>query len=147
MPRLATAAERKEITRFAAEPEQRAERRKSAPSGKEAKIKDAEERLGVGEELTRCRAVLDLMKLRPDSYWFAQPVPVELIPDYLEIIDTPMDYSTVRKRLDAAEYDDLFAFAADMRLVYTNAVKYAHSSPPTLPGDSAPREGDYPLTD
>ena len=76
--------------------------------------------------MERCVAVLDLMSLRPDGYWFANPVPVELVPDYPEVITSPMDYSTVRQRLeDGGHYgEDPLAFAADMRLIFTNAVTY-----------------------
>ena len=35
-----------------------------------------------------------------------------------------MDYSTVGKKLAADEYTDPIAFAADVRQIYTNAVKY-----------------------
>ena len=76
--------------------------------------------------MERCGAVLDLMELRPDAYWFADPVPVDLVPDYLEIIDEPSDYSTVRHRLISGDYgeEDVVAFAADVRRIFTNAVKY-----------------------
>jgi hypothetical protein len=60
------------------------------------------------------------------SRWFTDPVdPVELdIPDYFEIIKTPMDLLTVKKNLDEGVYDGPEKFLEDVRLVFSNAVMY-----------------------
>ena len=116
--------ERTKVERFEASAPDAGPRKRTI-SSKEKKQKDAEDRLEQGEPMDRCRAVLDLLTLRPDAAWFANPVPVDVIPDYLEVIDTPSDYSTVRERLEAGAYgDDVVQFAADVRVIYTNAVTY-----------------------
>ena len=117
--------ERTEVKRFDATPAEK-QPRKKVPSSKEKRMADAEGRLEEGAPMERCGAVLDLLELRPDSYWFADPVPVDLVPDYLEIIDEPCDYATVRHRLRTGQYgeEDVVAFAADVRRIFTNAVKY-----------------------
>jgi hypothetical protein len=55
--------------------------------------------------------------------WFHVPVdPVALgIPNYFDIIKTPMDLGTVRKKLDLGEYEGAEDFAVDVRLVFSNA--------------------------
>ena len=57
---------------------------------------------------------------------FLEPVdPVELgIPDYFDIIKTPMDFGTIKEKLgNLHNYDDE-KFAEDMRLVFNNAKTY-----------------------
>ncbi|KAJ3301783.1 hypothetical protein HDV03_000322 [Kappamyces sp. JEL0829] len=58
--------------------------------------------------------------------WFLVPVdPVALqIPTYFEVIKRPMDLGTVKKKLDAGEYDGDEDFAADVRLVFSNAMQF-----------------------
>ena len=61
-------------------------------------------------------------------------VPVEDVPDYLEIVPKPMDFGTIRGKLEGSEYekkgDDQahLRFSADVRLVFTNAIKYNFSA-------------------
>ena len=81
-----------------------------------------------GSTMERCKAVVCLMSMRSSAFWFMKPVPIELVPDYLEVIDKPMDYSTVRKRLDSGEYKTMNTFASDMRLIFHNAILYNWSS-------------------
>ena len=54
---------------------------------------------------------------------FLEPVdPVELgIPDYFDIIKTPMDFGTIQKEIE--KYDEA-TFAENMRLVFNNAKTY-----------------------
>ena len=48
------------------------------------------------------------------------------VPDYAEVIERPMDYSTILTKLNSGAYgEDAAAFAADMRLVVSNAVLYS----------------------
>ena len=115
--------ERKSIQRFEADPTSQPRSKQKIISARERKQQDAELRLEQGLPMERCRAVLDLMKLRADAAWFLFPVDTAAIPDYADIIDTPMDYSTVSEKLDSAAYEDNFAFAEDMRQIFRNAVK------------------------
>jgi len=46
---------------------------------------------------------------------------------YPDIIDKPMDYHTIRTKLDANTIDSPESFAADVRLVFDNAVKFTPS--------------------
>ena len=57
---------------------------------------------------------------------FNQPVdPIALnIPDYLTIIKHPMDLQTVRSKLKRGVYATVDEYAADVRLVFSNAMEY-----------------------
>ena len=44
---------------------------------------------------------------------------------YFEMIKSPMDYGTIKGKLEAGTYSDAAAFAADVRLVCSNAVTYS----------------------
>ena len=59
---------------------------------------------------------------------FSEPVDhVALgIPDYPEIVKTPMDLGTVKRKLDAGEYDEVgpSGFVADAQLAFENCLLY-----------------------
>lgn len=65
------------------------------------RVKAAEGGLTQGSKMERCRAALDLMQLRPDAFWFTNPVNLDDVPDYLDIIDSPSVQPWPRMRLDA----------------------------------------------
>lgn len=71
-----------------------------------------------------CRKLLDMMWLRPDSTPFREPVDTMQFPDYLQIIDTPMDLRTVKEDLLGGNYEDPLDFAKDVRLIFQNSKNY-----------------------
>lgn len=70
------------------------------------------------------RAVLDQLQEKDQTKIFAQPVSVKEVPDYLDHIKQPMDFSTMRKRIDAHEYKNLEEFEDDFNLIINNCMKY-----------------------
>ncbi|XP_030627245.1 bromodomain-containing protein 1 [Chanos chanos] len=70
------------------------------------------------------KAVLDQLQERDQAKIFAQPVSIEEVPDYLDHIKHPMDFSTMRKRIDAQAYRNLDEFEADFNLIISNCMKY-----------------------
>lgn len=46
------------------------------------------------------------------------------VPDYLDHIKHPMDFSTMRKRLEAQGYKNLTEFEEDFNLIIDNCMKY-----------------------
>ena len=76
----------KAIARFGAEEEDDDD--DDMPLG-QARLQAAETRLVQGTMIERCKAVLDLMQLRPDAFIFAKPVTEDDVPDYFEIITEP----------------------------------------------------------
>ena len=61
-----------------------------------------------------------------DSEIFHKPVnPVELgIPDYFDIIKNPMDFSTIKRKLNNTVYRNCKEFTEDMELVFHNCILY-----------------------
>uniref|UniRef100_A0A8C1J9X4 Pleckstrin homology domain interacting protein n=1 Tax=Cyprinus carpio TaxID=7962 RepID=A0A8C1J9X4_CYPCA len=84
----------------------------------------------------RCRELLELIFQCEDSEPFRQPVDLEdfstLPPDsktldYLDIVDTPMDFTTVLNRLLEGEYDTPMDLCKDVRLIFSNSKAYTPS--------------------
>ncbi|KAL5733445.1 hypothetical protein ACOSP7_032777 [Xanthoceras sorbifolium] len=57
---------------------------------------------------------------------FLQPVDVKGLglDDYYEVIDKPMDFSTVKKQMEAKEYKNVREICTDVRLIFKNAMEY-----------------------
>jgi hypothetical protein len=76
--------------------------------------------------MKKCSDLLKELTKLHQSQWFLEPVdPVKYnIPDYPKIIKQPMDFSTIRGKIENGLYESINAFAEDMRLVFRNAVTY-----------------------
>ncbi|MEQ2160520.1 hypothetical protein GOODEAATRI_000037 [Goodea atripinnis] len=59
-----------------------------------------------------------------DSEPFRQPVDPENYPDYLDIIDAPMDFGTVKRTLEEDRYENPIELCKDTRLIFANAKAY-----------------------
>uniref|UniRef100_A0A3P8XUH4 PH-interacting protein n=1 Tax=Esox lucius TaxID=8010 RepID=A0A3P8XUH4_ESOLU len=75
----------------------------------------------------RCRDLLDLLFQCEDSEPFREPVDLEQYPDYLDIVDTPMDFGTVRSLLSRGEYTSPLELCQDVRLIFSNSKAYTPS--------------------
>ncbi|EGC32127.1 hypothetical protein DICPUDRAFT_98971 [Dictyostelium purpureum] len=73
-----------------------------------------------------CKTILSQIFKKKISYAFQRPVDPELenIPDYFDIIKNPMDISTIDSKLDNEKYGTIKDFAADVRLMFENALTY-----------------------
>uniref|UniRef100_A0A915E2U5 Bromo domain-containing protein n=1 Tax=Ditylenchus dipsaci TaxID=166011 RepID=A0A915E2U5_9BILA len=60
--------------------------------------------------------------------FFANPVLASTAPDYLSVISSPMDFSSMRRKVESNEYGHIAEFKADVQLVVDNAMTY---NPPT----------------
>lgn len=71
------------------------------------------------------KAITSLWRMR-ESELFHRPVdPIELgIPDYFTIIKEPMDFSTIKKKLNAGLYSNFKEFQYDIDLVFNNCILY-----------------------
>ncbi|KAM8965151.1 bromodomain and WD repeat-containing protein 3 isoform 2-T2 [Sarcophilus harrisii] len=76
------------------------------------------------EWVKQCKELLSLIYEREDSEHFRQPVDQLSYPDYQDIIDTPMDFSTVKETLEAGNYASPLEFYKDVRLIFTNSKAY-----------------------
>uniref|UniRef100_A0A3Q4I1E4 Bromodomain containing 1a n=1 Tax=Neolamprologus brichardi TaxID=32507 RepID=A0A3Q4I1E4_NEOBR len=70
------------------------------------------------------RALLDQLQAKDQARIFTQPVDVTEVPDYLDHIKHPMDFSTMRKRIDAQGYNNFDTFEDDFNLIIENCMKY-----------------------
>ncbi|BFZ06169.1 hypothetical protein BsWGS_09208 [Bradybaena similaris] len=60
----------------------------------------------------------------PAAEWFTFPVDPLDAPDYYTVIQTPMDFSTMRKKLETGQYGTFEDFQLDMDLIRTNCYLY-----------------------
>ena len=74
----------------------------------------------------KCTEVLKIIQNHQYGWVFNQPVdPVELkLPDYLDVIKTPMDLGTVAKKLLQDSYHNIEDFDTDVRLTFDNSMLY-----------------------
>ncbi|XP_052411225.1 bromodomain-containing protein 1 isoform X3 [Carassius gibelio] len=70
------------------------------------------------------RTVLDQLQEKDQAHIFAEPVSITEVPDYMDHILHPMDFSTMRKHIDAQGYKNLDEFEADFNLIIENCMKY-----------------------
>uniref|UniRef100_A0AAY4ETY2 Bromo domain-containing protein n=1 Tax=Denticeps clupeoides TaxID=299321 RepID=A0AAY4ETY2_9TELE len=72
----------------------------------------------------RCKQLLDYIFECEDSEPFQQPVNPTQYPDYSSIIDTPMDFGTIRRALEDDSYENPTELCKDVRLIFANAKAY-----------------------
>jgi len=70
------------------------------------------------------RKVLDLLAENDAQDIFAEPVDTDEVADYLDIVKTPMDFSTMRKKLENFEYSNIDDFEKDFSLMVANCLSY-----------------------
>ena len=78
------------------------------------------------EPLRKCHGVVCQLERATGAHWFMTEVdPVALgVLHYRSIIRSPMDFGTVKRRLEDGLVTDVHAFAAEMRLVFRNAMTF-----------------------
>ncbi|CAK7329082.1 unnamed protein product [Dovyalis caffra] len=74
--------------------------------------------------------ILDRLQKKDTYGVFSEPVDLSELPDYLEVIEHPMDFGTVRKKLTDGAYASLEQFEKDVFLICTNAMQY--NAPDTI---------------
>ena len=81
-------------------------------------------------DCVKLKNILQRLCKHRHAYFFLEPVdPIALnIPTYFDIINTPMDFSTIKSKL--SNYSNVEEFAADCRLIFSNCKTF--NSPETL---------------
>ncbi|WOL10756.1 hypothetical protein Cni_G19515 [Canna indica] len=74
--------------------------------------------------------ILDRLQKKDTYGVFSEPVDPEELPDYHDIIEHPMDFGTVRKKLSSGAYTNLEQFEKDVFLISSNAMRY--NAPDTI---------------
>ncbi|KAL1785459.1 bromodomain adjacent to zinc finger protein domain protein 2B isoform X1 [Sigmodon hispidus] len=85
----------------------------SATSVKKPKREDS-------KDLALCSMILTEMETHEDAWPFLLPVNLKLVPGYKKVIKKPMDFSTIREKLNHGQYSSFETFALDVRLVFDN---------------------------
>uniref|UniRef100_H2YAJ4 Bromo domain-containing protein n=1 Tax=Ciona savignyi TaxID=51511 RepID=H2YAJ4_CIOSA len=55
---------------------------------------------------------------------FLKPVDLEEVEDYADVIENPMDISTMMNRIDQHKYQNVASFLSDINLICSNALEY-----------------------
>ncbi|KAF7397329.1 hypothetical protein HZH68_008551 [Vespula germanica] len=70
--------------------------------------------------------LLRSMEKRDPQQFFAWPVTDSIAPGYSQIITNPMDFSTIKQKIDDNNYQNLNEFIDDFKLMCNNATTYNH---------------------
>nr|XP_037876402.1 bromodomain adjacent to zinc finger domain protein 1A isoform X2 [Bombyx mori] len=81
-----------------------------------------EERAARGPDAVQ-QLLRDVIKHK-DSWPFYEPVSIEDVPDYLDVIDQPMDLTTIKEKLEKSQYSSDEELIADIALIFHNCYTY-----------------------
>ena len=68
--------------------------------------------------------IMELLQENDTQEIFAEPVDIDEVADYLDIVKKPMDFSTMRKKLENFEYSNVDLFEEDFTLMVNNCLAY-----------------------
>ncbi|KAK8643951.1 hypothetical protein V6N13_013228 [Hibiscus sabdariffa] len=74
--------------------------------------------------------ILDSLQTKDRFGVYSEPVDPEELPDYHDVVEHPMDFSTMRKKLRNGSYSTLEQFKSDVFLLCSNAMQY--NAPDTI---------------
>uniref|UniRef100_A0A8C1NWJ3 Bromodomain and PHD finger containing, 3b n=1 Tax=Cyprinus carpio TaxID=7962 RepID=A0A8C1NWJ3_CYPCA len=74
--------------------------------------------------LVLLRSTLEQLQEKDTAKIFAEPVNLKEVPDYLEFITHPMDFSTIKSKLEAHKYRSITDLEADFNLMINNCLLY-----------------------
>eukprot|EP00736_Rhodelphis_marinus_P012631 Rmarinus@m.6234 len=72
----------------------------------------------------RLQRMLAKLMRNKNASAFNQPVDIDLYPDYYRLIAHPMDFSTIRGKVQTKAYQSLKSFFSDIQLVFSNCRTY-----------------------
>uniref|UniRef100_A0A3Q4HQR2 Bromodomain and PHD finger containing, 3a n=1 Tax=Neolamprologus brichardi TaxID=32507 RepID=A0A3Q4HQR2_NEOBR len=88
------------------------------------KIQQAALELKLTPALVLLRSTLEQLQEKDTAKIFSQPVNLSEVPDYLEFITQPMDFSTMRTKLEGHAYCSITDLEEDFDLMISNCLKY-----------------------
>ncbi|XP_076298109.1 uncharacterized protein LOC143217573 isoform X3 [Lasioglossum baleicum] len=81
-------------------------------------------------ELAPCKALLEQLEQQDEAWPFLLPVNTKQFPTYKKIIKTPMDLSTIKKKLQDSVYKSRDEFCADVRQMFINCEVFNEDDSP-----------------
>ncbi|XP_022241135.1 bromodomain adjacent to zinc finger domain protein 2B-like isoform X2 [Limulus polyphemus] len=100
------------------------------PSSKSKSSEKKEKSKNLDNEFTPARTLLDELKKHEDSWPFLFPVKTKQFPTYKKIIKQPMDFSTIKSKLEGGLHKTKEDFAADVRLIFDNCETFNEDESP-----------------
>ncbi|RZC05013.1 bromodomain adjacent to zinc finger domain protein 2B, partial [Asbolus verrucosus] len=82
------------------------------------------------KELAPCKAILEDLECHDDAWPFLLPVNTKQFPTYKKIIKTPMDLSTIKKKLYDVSYKSKEEFCVDVRQIFNNCEVFNEDDSP-----------------
>ncbi|KAJ3170128.1 HEAT repeat-containing protein 4 [Irineochytrium annulatum] len=122
----------------------KAKRRKKTAFGSPRRIRKEPKGTAVLKKkdlLTVLKRSIATLKARDSYGFFLEPVPTDVVTDYLTVIKKPMDLGTMEKKVQARKYTNFRDFMDDFDLVIKNAKTY--NAPETLYYKTADKLAQY----
>ncbi|XP_074270643.1 transcription factor GTE1-like [Silene latifolia] len=95
------------------------------PEHKKRKIEVSSEcSLRKKPKLDHCQGILTKLMKQKWSVPFLHPVDPDAVGDYFRVVKHPMDFATIKRKLQQNKYLDDDEFAADVRLIFSNVTLY-----------------------
>lgn len=94
------------------------------PKGQRKSVRQQALSIDPDDWRRQCIDLLELIWQQSDAEPFREPVDTEEFPDYLTVVKTPMDLSTVRSRLLDEDHGNPHDFARDIRLIFSNSKNF-----------------------
>ncbi|KAK1947217.1 Transcription initiation factor TFIID subunit 1 [Phytophthora citrophthora] len=84
-------------------------------------IKQSRSRMPVEHLNNALEVVVQRLLEMPESELFRVPVDATTVQNYYQIVKQPMDLSTIRRKIEAKEYDSMREFVKDLELIVNNS--------------------------
>ncbi|KAM9443865.1 bromodomain and PHD finger-containing protein 3 isoform 2-T2 [Clarias gariepinus] len=91
------------------------------------KLQQVTMELQLTPALVLLRSTLEQLQEKDTACIFISPVNLSKVPDYLEFVSEPMDFSTMREKLEAHKYSSVADLEADFNLMVSNCLRYNSS--------------------
>ncbi|XP_076463791.1 bromodomain adjacent to zinc finger domain protein 1A-like [Babylonia areolata] len=106
-------------------------------SSSHSQLPGADDQSEEEEQMQAAETLLQDLLDHQEAWPFLEPVDRKVAPDYYEVIETPMDLSTIRSKLDQHGYSSPGQLLDDVRLIFSNCVEYNLSSAPVYQAGQA----------